>query len=71
MAEQMIFHKEADVTTGVLREKLVDMMTPGYQAEFDPEEAEFIGAFTEDALSEKDAIESGVDLENAFKAMGI
>jgi hypothetical protein len=34
-------------------------MTPGYQAEFDPEEAERAGAFVEDALSEQDATESG------------
>jgi hypothetical protein len=37
-------------------------LTPGYQAEFDPEEAERAGAFVEDALSEQDAAESGDDL---------
>ena len=36
-------------------EKLDDIMTPGFQAEFDPEEAESAGAFSEDALSEDDA----------------
>lgn len=45
-----------------LREKLADAATPGYQAEFDPEEAERAGAFVEDALSEQDAIESIEDL---------
>jgi hypothetical protein len=45
-----------------LREKLNDAATPGYQAEFDPEEAERAGAFVEDALSEQDAAESGDDL---------
>ncbi len=40
---------------GALREKLADAATPGYQAEFDPEEAERAGAFVEDALSEHDA----------------
>jgi len=47
---------------GALREKLNDAATPGYQAEFDPEEAERVGAFIEDALSEQDAAESGDDL---------
>jgi hypothetical protein len=45
-----------------LREKLTDAGTPSYQAEFDPEEAERVGAFVEDALSEQDAAESGDDL---------
>ncbi len=45
--------------------KLTDAMTPGYQAEFDPEEAERAGAFVEDAISEQDAAESGADLIDA------
>ena len=49
----------------VLYEKLADAMTPGYQAEFDPEEAEQAGAFVEDALSEQDAAESDIDLVDA------
>ena len=48
--------------SGALREKLLDAMTPGYQAEFDPDEAEQAGAFVEDALSEQDAAESDIDL---------
>jgi hypothetical protein len=48
--------------TEALREKLTDALTPGYQAEFDPEEAERAGAFVEDALSEEDAAESNADL---------
>lgn len=52
----------------VLREKMVDAMTPGYQAEFDPDEAERAGAFVEDALSEEDAAESAADLVNATTA---
>ena len=50
---------------GALREKLLDAMTPGYQAEFDPDEAEQAGAFVEDALSEQDAAESDIDLVEA------
>jgi hypothetical protein len=45
-----------------LRDKLIDAQTPGYQAEFDPEEAERAGAFVEDALSEEDAAASHIDL---------
>lgn len=45
-----------------LREKLIDAMIPGFQVEFDPDEAEKAGAFKEDALSEADALDSGVDL---------
>ena len=39
--------------TEALREKLTDAQTPGYQAEFDPEETERAGLFVEDALSEE------------------
>jgi len=44
-----------------VRSKLTDAMTPGFQAEFDPDEAEAAGAFQEDALSEADAIGSTHD----------
>jgi hypothetical protein len=46
-------------------EKLDDALNPGYQAEFDPDEAEQAGAFVEDALSERDAAESAIDLVDA------
>ena len=52
-----------------LREKLLDAMTPGYQAEFDPDEAEKAGAFIEDALSEQDAAESDIDLVDTTAAV--
>ena len=42
----------------LVREKLIDAQNPGYQAEFDPIEAEAAGAFPEDALSEADALAS-------------
>jgi hypothetical protein len=45
-----------------LCEKLTDALIPGYQAEFDPDEAEKVGAFQEDALSEQEALDSDVDL---------
>lgn len=56
---------DAATVAEVVREKLTDAMIPGYQAEFDPEEAERVGAFVEDALSEQDAAESGADLVDA------
>jgi hypothetical protein len=49
-------------TREAAREKLADAQTPGFVAEFDPDEAERVGAFVEDALSEHDAAESGEDL---------
>lgn len=59
--EQSTFDDQANAAEA-LREKFVDAMTPGYQTEFDPEEAEAVGAFIEDALSEEDAADSNVDL---------
>lgn len=44
-----------------LREKLLDAMTPGFEAECSPLEAELAGAFEENALSQKDARESAMD----------
>jgi hypothetical protein len=46
----------------VVKEKLTDIQTPGFMAEFDPDEADEAGAFEEDALSVEDAKESTVDL---------
>lgn len=45
----------------VVIEKMADAMTPDFEVEFTPEEAEFAGAFSEDALSESDAAESTRD----------
>lgn len=62
--EEATFDDQANAGAA-LREKLADAMTPGFQAEFDPDEAERAGAFVEDALSEADAAESDADLVNA------
>ena len=52
----------ATAAAETLNEKLTDAeTTPGFEVEFDPEEAEQAGAFQEDALSEADALESSVD----------
>ncbi len=48
-----------------LADKLKNTSVPGYQVAFDPNEAEQLGAFTEDALSESDAMDSAADLSNA------
>jgi hypothetical protein len=45
----------------VIALKLFDAQTLGFQAEFDPDEAELLGAFTEEALSETDALDSSID----------
>jgi hypothetical protein len=52
---------DGDTQNQVLEEKLFDAEIPGFQAEFDPEEAEQLGAFIEDALSEQDALDSSSD----------
>lgn len=59
-----IFDDAAD-TAASIQEKLLDAMTPGYRVEFTPEEAELVGAFSEDALSEADALDAGADLADA------
>ena len=54
-------NREPDATA-VLKEKLSDAeWSPGFEVEFDPEEAEQAGAFEEDALSAADALESSID----------
>lgn len=49
----------------VIREKFVDLRTPGFVAEFDALEAERAGAFADDAMSEADALASVYDGWNA------
>lgn len=51
----------AAVLREVVLEKLRDAETPGFWAEFSPDEAELAGAFEEDALSEEDAVETDID----------
>ena len=46
--------------TEIIQQKLLDAEIPGFQAEFDPLEAERLGAFKEDALSEEDALDSAI-----------
>ena len=53
--------KDQEAMDAVIEEKLSDMETPGFAAEFDPLEAERLGAFKEDALTEQDALDSTID----------
>ena len=59
--QDVVFNAKEDASQA-LREKLEDMETPGYVVEFDPDEADLVGAFLEDAMSEEDARESAIDL---------
>lgn len=42
--------------------KLADAHTPGFVVDVDPDEADLLGAFVEDALTEQDAMDGSVDL---------
>ncbi|HDV6632458.1 TPA: hypothetical protein RJX14_001250 [Legionella pneumophila] len=53
-------NKEAELMD-IISEKLDDLMVPGFIAEVTPIEAEIMGAFSEDALSEDDAKEAAYD----------
>ncbi|MDR4513600.1 hypothetical protein [Nitrosomonas sp.] len=52
---------DREMNRQVIAQKLIDTQTPGFQAEFDPDEAELLGAFKEDALSEVEALNSSID----------
>ena len=60
--EPVVDYTSEDDEQAAILEKLDDSLIPGLQVEFAPEEAERAGAFVEDALSEHDALESGIDL---------
>ena len=50
-----------EIMDQVIKEKLLDAETPGFEAEFSPDEADSLGAFEETALTEKDALDSVID----------
>ena len=52
----------------IIDEKMRDAATPYANIEFSAEEAEYAGAFVEDALSEIDADESQIDTESSHDA---
>ena len=45
----------------VISAKLEDLVTPGFLVEVSPLEADLMGAFVEEALSEVDAMEAAYD----------
>jgi hypothetical protein len=45
-------------------QKLNDANTPGFVVEMDPEEADLLGAFIEDALDEQDALDGRYDWQD-------
>lgn len=47
----------------IFREKLLDAAVPGFAAECNPEEAEAMGAFVEDALDWDEALAASFDLD--------
>lgn len=47
----------------ILAAKMLDAETPSFAVSLDPDEAKLMGAFTEDALTEEDALESSIDKE--------
>jgi hypothetical protein len=53
---------ENPIDSDVTLQKLADAENPGFIVEVDPVEAELLGAFVEDALTEQDALAGGVDL---------
>ena len=52
---------DLEIMDQVIKEKLLDTDTPGFEAEFSPDEADSLGAFEETALTEKDALDSVID----------
>lgn len=55
------FTVDLEIMGQVIKEKLLDAETPGFEAEFSPDEADSLGAFEETALTEKDAMDSVID----------
>lgn len=55
----------------VIAQKVLDLNIPGHEVSFDPEEAEALGAFVEDALDEQTARDASIDLTaDLFEAEG-
>jgi hypothetical protein len=48
--------------TDITLQKLADANIHGFIVDVDPDEADLLGAFVEDALTEQDAMDGGVDL---------
>jgi len=55
---------DEQIQAAIHEKALAAVEIPGHEVECDPEEAELMGAFEEDALSADDALESSIDLED-------
>lgn len=63
MTDQTHVEIPAELTAReVLEAKLKYAMTPGTIIELDPDEAEMMGAFEEDALTEQEALDGAIDI---------
>ncbi len=51
----------SSVDRDLLDAKMRDAMTPGMEVELSPDETDYVGAFTEDAISIEDAREAMFD----------
>lgn len=56
-----------DIDIEVIAEKVADLNTPGMVVDFDPAEAEALGAFEETAIDEETARDSVADLYEAVE----
>ena len=61
---------KARVLEETVRQKLIDVLTPGFTAVFTPDEAELAGAFVEDAMSEDDVLAAPLELPDARSREG-
>lgn len=48
----------------IVSKTIDDIATPGVSVEVEPDEAERLGAFEEDALTDSDAVEANRDIES-------
>lgn len=54
--------------TEMIHQKLEDALTPGFQAAFSSIEAKMAGAFFEDAITEKEALETDIEMLEITKS---
>lgn len=59
--DQIIIDRDELDAINVLEQKMSEMDIPGAMISFEPDEAEELGAFEEDALSEEDAFDAAFD----------
>lgn len=55
--------EQANEKKELIESKLEDAETPSFQVIVDPQEADELGAFEENALTESEALDSTIDIE--------